>query len=248
MQTNDLERGYAKIDGGAGKVVTLVTRHVSVDEGSMFRFFESQANYLHAKFVKEATMFNLNREQMMTVFRGALAKRVQFVRSRVTGVAEGPMVTLDHRNVALPRPVFEAIANLGVVESAVTNRKYIPLVDWKAFEECDSRRDPKVKAAVLAWYSFASAVRDRYVFSNGLPSQVSGGWAYVLTCRAFEDGSVKVQGPSTEADPAEATLSGMIRYGVWLKEHMFDADYGFISNPDELALAYITLSSKRERD
>lgn len=238
----------SKVDAGLGKRTTLVTRHVQVQDAQLYRFFEEQSFFLKRRFKTEWDDAGLDHLFIVDLWVAAMAKRVLFVQQRVLGVAPDIRIQLDHRNLPLPRPVFESIAQLGSVESAILNRRYVPDLDWEGIKPFDTRSDPKLRVALRNYYVFMESISHRYIVAQGLPAELSGSWSYILASRTLEDGSVRVFGPSNEADVAEATLSGVVGYASWLKELLFDVDYGLIVNPDEVAYAYFAMCVKDKKE
>lgn len=153
-----------------------------------------------------------------------LAKRVQWVRQRVNGLREGATIQISN-TTPMPGPIFRFFYAFGRVDS-VLGAVFIPqmgdLLTWSKQLTVDMMRK---------YMQFVSRLKHYYAFSEGMPSQDRGTYAYILHADLTNIGAL-VSSPSPESVPDDAYLASITRCARVMTGFFYGINHGIVQSPD----------------
>jgi hypothetical protein len=199
---------------------------VEVDYGLVIDYINAQYDFLKEAFVDEIDVEStVTREEFVQVLVAALGKRIQWVRMKTNGVREGATIRVDN-SLPLPGPVYELLYAFGRVDSTHTGIVFLP-----AFPE-EIRVQVTVEA-LRRYLTLVTKLKHYYSFSESLPSQVDGSWAYLIYSQRIPMGSLTTA-PTDEARPADAFLSAAVHCARVVAGIPYSVTYGTLPAPEVL--------------
>jgi len=195
-----------------------------------------QETYHFLTSIDESLSHKINIDEFIFVCKALLIKRIQWVQTKETGDSPYPKLPIVS-TTKVPGPIFDFIYGCGKVVSVESGITFIPVLPDKYVEGFSIDR-----SLLRLWIGFSNLASKVVEFSDGLPSQSTGNWSYILSCETYGNGSsthAMVTGPTREAKPVDAFLSGIVHKGRMLSGILYGVSYGSIPLPDHLILEYI---------
>lgn len=205
---------------------------VDVDYGAVIEYVDTFYDYLLSVYDDTVGISTagpdgqplLSAEEFRIVMMAALAKRVQWVRQRVNGIREGQTIQVSNTTV-LPGPIFRVIYSFGKVESNL-GALFIPTMTG-----LDGWSKQLTVNIMRKYMQFVGKMKHYYAFSEGLPSQDRGTWAYLLHADMTALGAL-VSSPSAESVPDDAYLAAIVRCARTMAGFFYGNNHGIVQNPD----------------
>jgi hypothetical protein len=166
----------------------------------------------------------LTKDEFRSVCVAILAKRVQWVRQRTYGVRDGATIQISN-TTPIPGPIFALVYLFGKVESQL-GVIFLPM--YEPLKELSVAVTAQLMRKYLA---FVTRMKHYYAFSEGMPSQEEGTWAYLLHATDTIAGTV-ITGPSKEGKPSDAYLAAIIKCAIVQASFFYGASYGVIQAPE----------------
>jgi len=210
---------------------------VEIDYTAVVNFIDTVYSYISSVYEEAVGVTNtLTQDEFRTVSMAVIAKRVQWVRQRINGIREGGVISISNTTM-LPGPVFNLAYTFGIVESDL-GAIFVPT--FSGLEEWSKQLTIELMRKYLA---FASKLKHYYAFSEGLPSQDRGTWAYLLHVDRTAVGAL-VSGPSKEGTPNDAYLASVVRCARVLAGFFYGTPYGIIPSPETATIEYLDAFAK----
>jgi len=217
------ERLASKRGLSAHSVGTIID--VPVDSEAVVEYVDTFYNYLTSVYDEALNISaSLSLEEFRLVMLATLAKRIQWVRQRTNGIREGRTIQIAN-TTPLPGPVYRVIYAFGRVESTL-GAVFLPSMD--GFTQFADGLSVEVMRKYLA---FVSKAKHYYAFSEGLPSQDRGTWAYLIHADMTTLGALLVS-PSPESVPDDAYLASIVRCARTMAGFFYGNNHGLVQNPD----------------
>lgn len=199
---------------------------VDVDYGLVIEYIDAQYDFLREVFVDEIDVEStISKEEFLSVLVAALGKRIQWVRMKTNGVREGATIRVDN-SLPVPGPIFELLYAFGRVESIHTGLIFLPSFPAEIRKETDP-------ITVRKYLQLVTKLKHYYSFSESLPSQVDGSWAYLIYSQAIPSG-ILTSAPTDEARPADAFLSAAVRCARVVAGLSYGITYGTLPSAEVL--------------
>jgi hypothetical protein len=217
------ERLASKRGLSAKSIGTIID--VDVNYSAVLQYVEQVYEYLDSVYNEPTGLSEvLSQDEFRIVCMAVLAKRIQWVRQRVYGMREGRTIQVSN-TTPLPGPIFMMVYLFGRVESDL-GAIFVP--SYNGLEEHGQSLTIDVMRKYL---SFVTKLKHYYAFSEGMPSQDHGTWAYLLHVDQTAVGSV-ISGPSSEGTPNDAYMAAVIRCATMLASFFYGSSYGVIQSPE----------------
>lgn len=236
VQLQSIAAGLAAKRGLAAKPAGTIV-DVNVDYSAVEQFVDTVYDYLHSVYESTVNLESvLSKDQFRDISMAVIAKRVQWVRQRVNGIREGQTIQISN-TTALPGPIFNLAYAFGKVESDL-GALFLP--EFKGLEKYAKQLTVET---MRAYQQFVGKLKHYYAFSEGLPSQDTGTWAYLLHVDKTAVGAL-VSGPSKEGTPNDAYMASVIRCARVLAGFFYGTPYGIIPSPETATVEYIDAFGK----
>jgi len=236
QQLQTVAERLANMRGLSAKTVGTVI-DVPVDYVAVTDYVDSLYNYIVSTYDDEVNIsqggaLSMDGEQLPLLseleFRvcmlSMLAKRVQWVRQRVNGLREGSTIQISN-TTPLPGPIFRFFYAFGRVDS-VLGAVFIPamgeLLVWSKQLTVEMMR---------RYMQFVARLKHYYAFSEGMPSQDRGTYAYILHADLTNIGAL-VSSPSPESVPDDAYLASITRCARVMTGFYYGINHGIVQSPD----------------
>lgn len=198
---------------------------VPVDYTAVIAYVDEFYDFMVSAYDEEVGITTLlSKDEFRIVCMAVLAKRVQWVRQRTYGVRDGATIQISN-TTPIPGPVFSLVYLFGRVESQ------LGVIFLPEFGQLKDYAHAHTTTLMRKYLSFVTRMKHYYAFSEGMPSQEDGTWAYLLHATDTVAGTV-ITGPSKEGKPSDAYLAAIIRCAVIQASFFYGASYGVIQAPD----------------
>lgn len=236
QQLQTVAERLANMRGLSAKTIGTVI-DVPIDYQAVIDYVDGLYNYLVSTYDDEVNITSggpldsdgnatplLSESEFRVCMLSMLAKRVQWVRQRVNGLKEGATIQISN-TTPLPGPVFRFFYAFGRVDS-VLGAVFIPemgeLLSWSK----------QLTVPVMRKYiQFVSKLKHYYAFSEGMPSQDRGTYAYILHADLTVLGAL-VSSPSPESVPDDAYLASITRCARVMSGFFYGVNHGIVQSPD----------------
>jgi hypothetical protein len=221
------ERLASKRGLSAKSIGTVID--VPVNYSAVIDYVDQVYDYLESVY-EEPTGFSqvIERSEFRIVCMAVLAKRIQWVRQRVYGIREGRTIQVSN-TTPLPGPIFMMTYLFGKVESDL-GAVFVP-----SFEGLEAYGADLTIEVMRKYLTFVTKLKHYYAFSEGMPSQDHGTWAYLLHVDLTAVGAL-VSGPSREGTPNDAYMAAVIKCAKMLASFFYGSSYGVIQSPELAAV------------
>lgn len=204
---------------------------VPVNYGAVTTYVEEFYDFLTSVYDERVGVSDLlTKDEFRIVCLAILAKRIQWVRQRTYGVREGAVIPVSN-TTPIAGPIFALVYLFGKVESQL-GVIFVP--DLDGLLELGHQLTPTLMRKYL---SFSTRMKHYYAFSEGMPSQEEGTWAYLLYATNTPVGRV-ITGPSKEAKPSDAFLAAITQCAMNQAAFYYGASYGVVQAPDVVEIEY----------
>jgi len=210
---------------------------VEIDWEAVVTFVRSTYAYLNLAYDDEVGIVNaISEDQFVSVIMAIIAKRVQWVRSRVYGIREGASVAIGN-TVPILGPIFQLVYSFGRVKSHDANVTFVPAFDGlKAYAKVDVE-------AFRRYMILIGKLKHYYPFSEGMPASDEGTWAYLLNAVPVSTG-VEILGVTSEGKPGDAFLAGIVRHARLMAGFFYGSSYGVVASPDTTLVEFLSAYGK----
>lgn len=198
---------------------------VDVDYGAIVEFVDTFYTYLVTVYDEAVGIQQtISQDEFRICIMAIIAKRVQWVRQRTNGVREGATIQVSNTTV-LPGPLYRVVYSFGRIESSL-GAIFLPsmngLLDWPRQLNVDIMRK---------YLQFVSKMKHYYSFSEGMPSQDRGTWAYIVHADLTTLGAL-VSSLSPEPTPDDAFLASIVRCARTMAGFFYGVTHGIVQNPE----------------
>jgi len=213
-------------------------RDVPVDYEAYVTYVRKVYAYVRDTYEDEVRVSEtISEEEFLAVNMAALASRVRWTRSRAYGFNEGPRVASVGKTLPIAVPIFGLLYSFGHVKSSALGLTFVPGRDGlEAFANV-----PEV--AFRRYMTLVGRLKHYFPFSEGMPSQSEGTWAYLLYAQETPVG-VAVQGPTNEATKADAMIASFTRTAKVMAGMLYGFDYALVSDPDMALYQFLSAHGK----
>lgn len=183
---------------------------VNVNWDAVRAYILDQYEYLVAQMDEIVNVpSTITSEEWLNFHEAVMAKRVQWVNRKVGAIRGGTTVHLEP-GTRLTQPLFELAYAFGTVESSL-GVKFIPNLSGLKVGDPDVR-------VVRRYETLVTKLKNRYEFSNGLPSRVDGSWAYLILANP-DDRGVEPRSVTREPRPADVYLAAALNCAIELARY-----------------------------
>lgn len=232
--TSNLER-LANLRGLTAKSTGVIV-DVEVDYQAVIEFIDAQYEHLVATYEDEVGITDIiSAEDFRAVMLAALGKRVQWVRAKVNGIREGQSIRIDN-HLPLPGPLFDLFYAFGRVDSTHNGSVYLPVL-------ADVLRHQVDLPTLRKYLQLHSRLKHYYSFSESLPSQIDGSWAYLIYAEVIVNGT-STASPTDEPRPADAYLAAAIRCARLVAGQSYNITYGVLPFPEVIRASLLDAYGK----
>jgi len=220
--TSNLER-LANLRGLTAKSTGVIV-DVEIDYQAVIEFIDAQYDHLVGVYDEKVGVSDIiGEEEFRSVMLAALGKRVQWVRTKVNGVRDGATIRVDN-HLPLPGPLFDLFYAFGRVDSTSNGTVYLPALPEILRVQLDLQ-------VLRKYLQLHTRLKHYYSFSESLPSQVDGSWAYLIYAETVVNGT-STASPTNEARPADAYLAAAIRCARVVAGQSYNITYGILPFPE----------------
>lgn len=177
---------------------------VPVDWTAVLNFFKKGYLFLVSSYDDELGLSStLSEAEWSLIMQWVLVKRIQFVQQRTYGYRTGRTIPIE-RTFRLPLPIYHLLYVFGRVESEL-GVTFVP--DWP--EQPKQDLTPEL---LQKYYSFVQRLKHYFSFSEGLPSDPDGTWAYLIA--AAVPGELPVlKAVTREPKPSDILVATAVQCG-----------------------------------
>lgn len=220
-------------------VESEILLEVSVNWDAVRQYISDQYSYLARQMDEIVNVEKtITLDEWLALHESVLAKRVQWV-NRKAGTSQGGRTIHIDPSLRLTQPLFELTYAFGAVESQL-GVKFLPNLEGL------DKHDPD--PMVLRHYGeLVTKLRNRYEFSNGLPSRIDGSWAYMVLADP-DDRGVEPRSITREPRPADVYLSAALNCAMVIGRYReaYDVTFRRIITPATLRTAIFDAAVKGE--
>lgn len=220
-------------------VESQILLDVNVNWNAVREYIKDQYIYLAEQMDEIVNVENtMTQVEWLDFHESVLAKRVQWVSRKVGASTGGRTVHLEP-NTRLAQPLFELVYAFGAIDSQL-GVKFIPNLDGLTV------KDPE-PVALRHYEQLVTKLKNRYEFSNGLPSRTDGSWAYLILATP-DDRGVEPRSITREPRPADVYLAAAVNCALMISRYQeaYDVTFRRIITPSTLRTAIFEAAVKGE--